>query len=266
MRRIKKILLFCGVLYLIVFFALYFFQEKILFHPEKLPQNFTFQFDHRFTEFFLDTKDGARLNGLHFKAETTKGVILYFHGNSGSLRRWGELTTFFVDKGYDVVVMDYRGYGKSTGDISESRLYSDAQLFYEYVLERYPENQILIYGRSLGTGIATKIASENEPKALVLETPYNSMTTLAQEKVPFIPVGLLLKYKIPSNEFIQNVKCPVTIFHGTDDTVVPIESGKKLFEYISGPNKQMIIIPGGSHNNLVNFKQYRESIDKVLYL
>lgn len=243
---------------------LYFLQEKLIFLPTKLDQGYEYVFDQPFTEFFLNSEDGARLNALHFKNENPKGVILYFHGNAGDLSRWGNITSFFVDKNYDVILMDYRTYGKSTGKLSEEALYADAQLFYDYAKQLYDENMIVIYGRSLGTGIAACIASKNNPDKLVLETPYYSLMDVAKSRFPFLPIETLMKYKIPSNEFIKKVNCPITIFHGTDDAVVPYDSGKRLFDCIEHSKKQFITIDRGGHNNLIEFRIYLESINNIL--
>ncbi|WP_298315933.1 alpha/beta fold hydrolase [uncultured Aquimarina sp.] len=264
MSKLKKVLIWTLIIYFMVLGLLSFFQHKIIFQPKKLPKNYTFQFDHPFEEFFLETTDGERLNGIHFKNKHPKGVILYFHGNKGSLSRWGSITTFFAKKQYDVVVMDYRSYGKSTGRITEENLYKDAQLFYDYTSKLYKEDQIILYGRSLGTGIATKIASTNQPSSLILETPYNTMEEVTSYWLPMFPVKSILKFKFTSNEFIQDVACAVTIYHGTDDGVVPYASGKRLFENIPISKKRMITIEGGSHNDLINFDRYINTIDEVL--
>jgi len=139
-------------IYLMIGSALYFLQEKILFRPTVLNQTYVYKFSHPFEELFLKADDNAMINVLHFKAEQPKGVILYFHGNAGDLSRWGNITSYFVERNYDVLVMDYRTYGKSTGALSEHALYSDAQMCYDYLKDRYNENDITIYGRSLGTG------------------------------------------------------------------------------------------------------------------
>ncbi|MFD2562585.1 alpha/beta fold hydrolase [Aquimarina rubra] len=264
MSKLKRVLIWTLIVYLIGMGLLYFFQHKIIFQPKKLSELHSFQFDHPFEEFFLETTDGERLNAIHFKNQNPKGVILYFHGNKGSLSRWGNITTFFAKKQYDVIVMDYRSYGKSTGTITEENLYKDAQLFYEYALTKYDEDQVIIYGRSLGTGIGTKIASTNKPGNLVLETPYNTMEEVTSHWLPIFPVKQILQYKFPSNKFVKEVQCPITIYHGTDDGVVPYGSGKRLFESISTSNKRMITIEGGSHNNLIKFEKYRNTIDQVL--
>ncbi len=242
---------------------LYFFQEKFIFQPSKLDQDFQYTFSEPFTEFSMETTDGAVLNAIHFKRENPKGVILYFHGNAGDLARWGEIATFFAKKEYDVVIMDYRTYGKSTGKLKEELLFADAQLFYDYLLERYAEEAIIVYGRSLGGAIATHVASNNTPAKLLLETPFYNLYDAAKYRFSFLPLKLLLRYTFESNKHIQKVKCPIVIFHGTEDSVVPYESGKRLFE--EGPSpKKFITVPLGNHNDLASFPEYQESIDNAL--
>ncbi|MFD2725402.1 alpha/beta hydrolase [Hyunsoonleella rubra] len=242
---------------------LYFMQEKLLFLPSVLPQDYQFESLHSFEEINLKADDGGTLNAIHFKLEAPKGVILYFHGNAGDLSRWGTIAEFFVDKGYDVLIMDYRNFGKSTGKLSETAFYTDAQLFYDYLKTNYAESDITLYGRSLGTGIATFLASENNPKQLVLETPYYSMAHVGKSRYPILPVDTLLKYRFPTFEFIQKVKCPILMFHGTDDGVIPYDSAEKLFQNAPKPQTIFITIKGGNHNNLIEFETYRNAIEDL---
>ena len=244
--------------------TLYFIQEKILFLPTALEQDYRFQFNHRFEEINLKTEDGAILNAIHFKVNQPKGVILYFHGNAGDLSRWGTIAEFFVEKGFDVLIMDYRTYGKSTGKLNEDVFYKDADLFYKYVKDRYNESDITLYGRSLGTGIATNLASKNKPKQLILETPYYSITDVAQKRFPILPVAFLLKYKFPSYQFISNVTCPIVIFHGTKDDVIPYSSAEKLYQSYSNKLTTFVKIEDGNHNNLVSFDLYQNQIKRIL--
>ncbi|MEE9363803.1 MAG: alpha/beta hydrolase [Cellulophaga sp.] len=264
MQKLKKIVSYLFLFSALLTIMLYLFQEKLIFLPTKLPQEYTYSFSQDFSEFNLNTEDGATLNALHFKQENPKGVLLYFHGNAGDLSRWGEITTFFVEKQYDVIVMDYRTYGKSTGELSEKLLHKDAQLFYEYTLKHYSESEISIYGRSLGTGIATKLASDNNPKQLILETPFSSLIDVAKERFPFLPINWLLKYKLKSEEYIERISCPITIFHGTEDSVVSYDLGLRLYNAIPGENKKMYTIEKGNHNNLIQFDTYRNGIDAIL--
>ncbi|MDO5974308.1 alpha/beta hydrolase [Flavivirga jejuensis] len=238
-------------------------QEKILFHPTVLPQDFKFEFSHPFEELFFKT-DVAVINAIHFKTDKPKGVILYFHGNAGDLSRWGMITEFFVEKQYDVLVMDYRTFGKSTGKLSEAALYNDSEYCYNYLKQYYLESDIIVYGRSLGTGVATYIASKNKPRQLILETPYYSLIDVAKSRFPVFPVKYLLKYKLPSYKFITKVDCPISIFHGTNDQVVPYKSGRGLFEVAPTPLTNFITIKGGGHNNLINFKEFHSNIEIIL--
>ncbi|WP_369992709.1 alpha/beta hydrolase [Winogradskyella sp.] len=261
-KRLRKIAIALFALYVMIGSALYFFQEKLMFLPSTLAQDYKYQFDYPFEELFLKIEDEATINALHFKAENPKGVILYFHGNAGDLSRWGKITEFFVEKRYDVLVMDYRTYGKSIGKLSEDAIYKDAQYCYDYLLERYSENEITLYGRSLGTGIASYLASKNNAKRLILETPYYSILDIAKHRFPMFPVKQLLKYRFPTFQYLPKVKCPITIIHGTEDNVVPFSSGKKLSELES--DIDFFTVKGGGHNNLIEFEDYHKAIDNVL--
>jgi len=243
---------------------LYFIQEKLIFLPTKLPMDFEYSFQYPFQEIFLTAEDGAVLNALHFKNEKPQGAILYFHGNAGDLSRWGHIATYFVEKNYDVVIMDYRTYGKSTGVLSEEALLKDSQLFYDYAVDVYGEDQLIVYGRSLGTGLASFLASGNHPSQLVLETPYYSMLDVAKERFPYLPLSFLLKYKMPSYEFLQTSRCPILIIHGSKDRIVPLRSGEKLYEAIQDKPVTMVVVEGGQHNNLLEFNSYKEAIKRFL--
>jgi alpha-beta hydrolase superfamily lysophospholipase len=244
--------------------SMYFFQEKILFRPTTLAQDYRYSFNHTFEELFLQSEDGAIINALHFKAEDSKGAVLYFHGNAGDLSRWGTITEYFVKLNYDVLVMDYRTYGKSTGVLNEQALYNDAQLCYDKLKESFTENQITIYGRSLGTAIATKMAATNSPKQLILETPYYSIIDVAKMRFPFMPVTYLMNYELPTHKFINNVQCPIYMFHGTEDYVVPFKSGEKLFKAAPKDRTTFVTIKNARHNNLIDFDLYHQQIKVIL--
>ena len=271
-RTLKRggILLFIlGNIYAILCGGLYFFQESMLFHPEQLPKEYAFEFDTPFEEVYQESKDGIQLHGIHFPVANAKGVILYYHGNAGSVRRWGEITQFFTQKGYAVIVMDYRNYGKSetpSGDVPnpEQALYDDSEVWYAFAKANYDESQIHVYGRSLGTTFATYVAGKNNPKNLVLETPFYSIENEAKSRFKWLPIKRLLKYKMPTYRFINTVSCPITIFHGTEDAVVAYAHGQRLFEEITSSSKEFITVPNGGHNDLVLFKEYTDAIDNAL--
>lgn len=262
-RRLKKCVIVLFGLYIMIGSALYFFQEKLLFLPTVLKQDYQYQFDYPFEELFLKPEENVTINALHFKVENPKGVILYFHGNAGDLSRWGKIAEYFVENNYDVLVMDYRTYGKSLGALSEVALYNDAQYCYDYLLKQYSEKEITLYGRSLGTGIASYLASKNKPKLLILETPYHSILDVAEYRFPMLPVKKLLKYKFPNYKHLSKSNCSITIIHGTEDSVVPYSSGKKLSE-LKINELNFITVEGGNHNNLIDFEDYHKAINTVL--
>ena len=264
MRKLKKILLIALSLLFISAIMLYYLQEKLIFLPTKLPDNYTYSFAEPFEEFFLESEDGAKLNVLHFPVDNPRGIIVYFHGNAGDLSRWGEIVTPFTQYGYDIAAIDYRGYGKSKGKRSEQALFDDAQLFYDWALQRFDEERIIVYGRSLGASIATELASRNSPKKLILETPFYNLMDVAQERFGFLPLRTILSYKMNSNQYIQKVSCPIYIFHGTQDQVVPFESGKRLYESIPHDQKSFYTIQNGGHNNLDEFESYWREIETIL--
>jgi alpha-beta hydrolase superfamily lysophospholipase len=248
--------------YSTVCLVLYRQQEDFIFHPEVLAPDFEYTFPDPFDEVTLQV-NGATINALYFKAEHPKGVILYLHGNAGSLRTWGGVASEFVSSGYDVFILDYRGYGKSTGTItSEQVLHDDVALAYAYLQQRYPEQEIIVYGRSLGTGLAVHLAKSNHPKMLILETPFFSVKEFATSRFPLIP-SFLLKYPLRTDMWISEVSCPIYLFHGTQDEYIPYTSSERLAQLIEAEH-QLFIIDGGRHNNLNEFKQYREELARIL--
>ncbi len=248
--------LLCGVLY--------FFQENLLFMPSILPQEHVFEMKHTFEEVNLIASDGSQLNGLHFRKDEPKGVVLYFHGNAGDLKGWGKVTEPFIELGYSVIIMDYRGYGKSTGKRSQELLYDDAKLWFNYTKQYYKESEITVFGRSLGTTFATYVSSISNPEKLILESPFYSIEDVAKSRFAFLPVSYLLHYKFSTNKYIDKVTCPIIIYHGTKDQVISYEQGKKLYDSFKSNSKKLITIPEGGHNNLASFKEYSQSIEQEL--
>jgi fermentation-respiration switch protein FrsA (DUF1100 family) len=262
MKIIRKIFLVLSILYVIVCLSACFLQEKLLFFPEKLQADYKFQFDYPFEERNLACPTGDTLNELVFKTDSSKGMVLYFHGNAGSLRTWGSVAGRFLKNKYDVTVIDYQKYGKSRGKFSEKNFFDDAQAVFNDVKNNYKESNIVVYGRSLGTGIAAYIASENKPGKLVLEAPYYSLKDVAHHIYPFLPT-FILKYPFRTDLFIQKVKCPIYIFHGTDDEVIYYDSSLKLKKYFSSDDT-LFTIAGGHHNDLSKFDSYNFNLNKIL--
>jgi len=264
MRRLKKIGIILGVFYLLLVVSTYFFQERLIFFPSKMPMQHEYDFCQPFEEFYINTADGAKLNAVHIKNGSTKGVALYFHGNSGNVSHLGHVANLLTRKGYDAILVDYRTYGKSTGELSEQALNSDAQLFYDYTLKHYEENNIVLYGRSFGTGIASRLAAKNDPCRLILESPFSSAVDLGNHRFPILPVSWLSEFRFPSTEYVKEVKCPIYIFHGTEDKVIPYKFAQKLYEAIPGDGKKFYTIEGGSHNYLQDYDAFKTGMNEAL--
>ena len=253
------------VIYVAISIALYYLQDYMLFKPEKLDADFQFDYENQETkEYNLKTRDGAVINGLRFfpKGES-KGVVLYLKGNSKSIKGWGKFAVDFTRHGYNVLMVDYRGFGKSTGRRSQKAIKRDLQLVYNKLKEQTTENRIILYGRSLGSGFAAKLASMNHPKMLVLDAPYYSLTKVTARYAPFMPLSLLLKYPLPTYKWLKYVQCPIHIIHGTHDKLIPFKSSIKLSKVKPKLTKLHTVI-GGGHKNLNNFESYHSMLDDIL--
>jgi len=268
MRGIRKKISLAALvvigMYVMIGSLLYFFQERLLFLPTTLESDFQYRFEQPFEELFLSPQPDVKINALHFKtASTAKGLILYSHGNAGDLSRWGGIASYFTKYHYDVVVWDYRGYGKSRGELSEQAIYDDAQYLYNHFKRQYQADEIVLYGRSLGTAVASFLAANNLAKQVILETPYYSIPDVAQHRFPLFPIKTLVKYQFPNYQFMKQLDTPVTIIHGTEDTVVPITSALKL-KKLKNSNIKFVIIANGRHNNLIEFQEYHTAIGNCL--
>lgn len=243
--------------------AVYLFQERLIFHPEKLSDKYKFIFDTPFEEKTYTTEDGNILSALLFKVENSKGIVFYHHGNAGNLETWGQRAIDFTSRGYNVLMYDYRGFGKSTGDIkNEKMLYSDATLIYKELLFDNKERDIVVYGTSLGSGIASYIAFNNHPSKLILETPYYNFYDVAKFHYPYLPNSLLLHYQFKTNQFLPKIKSDIYLFHGTEDETIPFSSSERLSSL--SDKITLFTIKNGSHNNLNTFHDYHEGIDAIL--
>jgi len=244
---------------------LYLFQEKLIFRSTALPHDHAFVFESDFEEIFLKAQDGALLNGIHFKQSNPKGVILYCHGNAGDLNDWGlwaeELSNRYQ---YDVVVWDYRGYGKSTGKRRQKPMLDDGFLFYEYCENYFAADEITLFGRSLGGFFATHLARYRNPQKLVLESTPMSILEVAQKEYPFLPSKYLLKFKFQNDRNIAEIGIPTYIIHGTADGLIPFDNGERLFKLSKAEIKKFYPVKGASHNDLTNFEStYFGALDEI---
>lgn len=258
-----KLFIFLSSFYILICVLLFLFQEYLIFFPEKLGSNYKFKFNQKYEEINVKTKDQKLLNGLLFKTDTSNGLIFYLHGNAGSLRAWGEVAKTYTHLNYDVFILDYRGFGKSEGAIrSETQLYEDLQTAYDVMKLNHSEDQIVVLGYSVGAGLAAKIASSNNPRLLILQAPFLSMTDLMRYHYPIIPT-FLLRYKFPTNEFLEHCNMPIVIFHGKQDEVVYYNSSLKLKRNLK-PGDRLITLNPQGHNGMTDNPEYIAAIREVL--
>ncbi len=261
---ISTILIILSV-YIGISILLYFLQEQLLFKPEKLPADFQFYYDNQITEEYnLTTRDGAVINGLHFKAKNPKGVVLYLKGNSKSIKGWGKFAVDFTRNDFDVIMVDYRGFGKSTGKRSQKKIKNDLQFVYNKIKENVNEKHIILYGRSLGSGFATKLASVNNPCKLILEAPYYSLKKVTKRFAPFMPLSVIMRYPLPTYKWLKYVQCPIYIIHGTNDKLIPYKTSVKLSKINPKLTRLYTVIDGG-HKNLNNFESYHKMLTEILH-
>ena len=241
----------------------YLLQDKFIFKPEKLSQNFQFKYDAPFKELNFDVAPGVRINGLHFFREDSKGIILYFHGNTRSIKGWAKYARDFYRYNYDVVLVDYRGFGKSTGKRSEEKMMQDMQFVYESLATDYGEENLIVYGRSLGSGFAAKLASDNNPRYLILDAPYYNFKKVVERFLPFLPLQIVLRYHLRTDKWIPKIKCHIYIIHGTKDWLIPIKHSEAL-QRLNPRKITLIRIHGGGHNNLSKFDDYHNFMRDIL--
>ncbi|MEO6136408.1 MAG: alpha/beta fold hydrolase [Ginsengibacter sp.] len=249
--------------YLLLMILVYVVQERFIFKPEKLKQDFVYKYDVPFKELFFEVAPSVTINGLHFYTPNPHGLILYLHGNTRSIKGWAKYAKDFSRYNYDVVLVDYRGFGKSTGQRNEKNMLNDIQVVYDTLAVQYPEHHILVYGRSLGSGFATKIASENSPRYLILDAPYYSFAKAVQRFIPILPMKYVLRYQLRTDKWIRKVNCHTYIIHGSKDWLIPISQSEKLQKL--NPRKITLIrIEGGGHNNLPSFPEYHNFVRDIL--
>ncbi len=251
--------------YIMLVIAAQIFQKQLIFRPVPLKKDYAFEFEEDFHELWIPGKDSVEFNALCFKTpkDTSKGIILYFHGNADNLQRWGKMHEEFTIRGYDFFCMDYRGYGKTPGPLNEQNMYDDALVAYEYISKNYKSKDIIIYGRSLGCTVASELASKVPARMLILETPFNNIRSLFKMRFPLLPSFVKMRYHFKNDDHIKKVKYPVHIFQGTKDRIVPYKSAEQLKPFLK-EGDQFITIPGGGHKNLSRYKLYQTTLESIL--
>ena len=240
----------------------YFNQHKIVFYPEKLKQDFVFKFSESFKEENLALKNGKSINYLVFSRENPQGVILYFHGNAGSLSTWGWTAAELSQRtNFEVWIMDYPGFGKSSPPLAktEKTLFEMSEAFYEKIQEKSQSLPLVLFGRSIGSAIATDLFVKTKASGLILETPYTSLAELGNTLYPFLPKWFS-RYDLNNERELRKVlERNVFIVHGMKDEIIPFSQGKHLSTL--SPHFKFISIEDGGHNDLSNFPKFWKELE-----
>jgi uncharacterized protein len=250
----------CVLGYVAVVTFVYFQQEKLIFRP------LTLAADHRFSiPDVVEVKvpvAGAELSALHLRLPNSKGVVYFLHGNGGNLQTWLTSVDFFRRVNFDLFIIDYRGYGKSTGAIqSEAQLHADVRAAWDMISPQYAGKKLVVYGRSLGTGLATKLSSEVELDMTVLVSPYESLKAMGEKFYPWLP-GAVQRYPMRSDLWLPKIKGNVMIEHRDIDNLITLSNGERLKQI--RPATELVVVTGAGHNDIHKFPQYLESLSARL--
>ena len=240
------------------FFMLRRFEASVIFHPERAALGGAWRVPAGAEEVWFRNAEGLKLHGWLFRPTTgpAAATVLYAHGNGGNLSYCEWVGEGLAARGFDVLLFDYRGYGRSEGESAgEAGLYADAEAAYDFVTKErgVPPRRVVLYGQSLGTAAAADVAARRECGALVLESGLSSAADMAAVVMPWLPgfVRRLTKNKLDTVSKLPRVRCPVLVVHGDRDEVIPVSQGRRLFESAPEP-KRLIIMEGAGHNDLSN--------------
>jgi uncharacterized protein len=250
MSILVKILAAIVSVYLLVALVMYMGQRRLMYFPDAkhvMPGHAGLA---NVSERILNAPDGARNVVWYGKAKPGQPTLLYFHGNGGGLAERADRIQRFMGQGWGVYMMAYRGYAGSTGYPTEANNIADARRAYDaLVQEGVPPSSIILYGESLGTNVATRVAAEKASAGLILESPYTSVLEIALTDYPFLPVRLLLSDRYETDKVIPQVRVPVLILHGKQDDVIPVAMAHRLVKLANEP-KRLVILPEGEHSDL----------------
>ncbi len=255
------------ILYSAIGIALYYLQEKFIFHPEKLSAAYVYDFKVPFEEVNIPFNNTDTINMIKFFPHDSvrRGVVVYFHGNRQNIERYAKFAANFTKAGYEVWMEDYPGFGKSTGERTEKKMYQQALQVQKMAAAKYGKDSIIIYGKSFGTGIASYVAANSNNRRLILETPYYSIPSLFSCYAPIYPTASMSTYQIPVYKFLPDVHYPITIFHGTSDYVIPYPNAARLKKILK-PGDEFITIEKGGHHNLNDLDLVKQKLDSLLKL
>jgi len=250
-----------GLVYGAALGALWWGQERLLFHPVALDPGVPLAVDPDVHERTVDVP-GARLSVLELRLPDPRGVVFFLHGNAGNLQSWFVNADFYRRANYDLVMLDYRGFGKSTGRIDgEAQLHADVMAVWSQVAPRYAGRRVVLYGRSLGSGLAARLATQVRADLTMLVSPYASMVALARLHYPWVPAALL-RYPLRTDEAVARLRSPVLLLHGERDDLIPVDHSRELAALAR--QARVVVVPGAGHGDLQAFDTYLDAVADAL--
>ena len=244
---IKVVIVVALALYAMAVVVMYAAQRRFIYFPEPGRTSPAAAGVPDVSERIIATPDGEKVVAWYGKAQRGQPTLLYFQGNGGTLELRSETISRYLARGRGMFMMSYRGFSGSTGAPSEAANVADAKLAYDTLIkDGVSPDDIILYGESLGTGVAIQVAREKMVAGVILDSPYTSILELASQYYPWLPVSLLLEDRYESIRYIRDVHVPIFILHGEADDVVPVEMGRRLFAAANEP-KELKTIPGGGH-------------------
>ncbi|MEO6914706.1 MAG: alpha/beta fold hydrolase [Chitinophagaceae bacterium] len=262
-KKIFRIVKIVIIIYVLVGLIVYFVQDYIILQPIPLAKNYKYAFNMPYEETSVSYNANSNISIVKFTTANPKGIVLYFHGNRSNIARYRRFVPYFTKSGYEVWMIDYPGYGKSTGKFSENLVFEWSLQMYKMARTRFNPDHIVIFGKSLGTGIASQLASVRNCRCLMLESPYYSLPAIFQYYLPMYPMEQIIRHQIPTYTFLPKVTDPVIMFHGTNDWLVPYRNSERLSVLLKKGDK-LITLEGGTHRNLFSFPIVPATIDSVL--
>lgn len=263
-----SVLLAIGAIYAGAVGYLWFRQERLLFEPDPLPLDEPICSDCDTREIFIDVP-GSRLSVAHMSCPNPRGVFFFLHGNSGNLKKWFVELDAFRQAKFDVVMFDYRGFGKSTGQIeSEEQLHADVSAVWQHFAPMYEGKRVVISGQSLGTGLAAGLAAQlcaagHAPDLTLLVSPYSSMQALAAELYPWVPQQVL-RYPLHTLKHAAKLLGPVMLIHGDKDELIPIHHSEQLCSAMGKAKAELLRVTGAGHSDVHQFPTVRKALMSAL--
>jgi len=261
MRTLVSFLSIAISIYVVLALMLYLFQGRMVF-LSNLPDRALIlspgDIGLDYEDVSLTTSDNERLHGWYIPAADSKGVLLFFHGNAGNISHRLDSIKIFHELGLDILIIDYRGYGQSTGTTSEQGTYLDAQAAWDYLIKsrRIPADRIIIFGRSLGGAIGAWLGVQHTPAGVIIESSFSSGVDMARRLYPFLPVRLITRLKYPVADYASRLNCPVLVVHSRHDEIIPFAMGRVIYAAVKQQKKFLEL--RGDHNNgfLISQREY----------